>query len=145
MNGFVAAGLSGCMRDWLKMSGAATSDLDRLEEKTRSFHLSEGQILHVYPAPVLRALLPVSVATKLKTCVGKAKCMRMLRAINQNGHFTENILFVGYVFLFLDLVCRAGDCVHVTCMQSPGLALRRKATFVSAIKLFTDSQCHSFA
>ena len=59
------------MRDWLKMSGAATSDLDRLEEKTRSFHLSEEQIRHVYPAPVLKALLPVSVATKLKTCVGK--------------------------------------------------------------------------
>ena len=63
------------MRNWLKMSGAATSDLDRLEEKTRSFHLSEGQIRHVYPAPVLKALLPVSVATKLKTCVGKAKIM----------------------------------------------------------------------
>ena len=68
---FLVPGSSGCMRDWLKMSGAATSDLDRLEEKTRSFHLSEGQIRHVYPAPVLKALLPVSVATKLKTCVGK--------------------------------------------------------------------------
>ena len=73
MNGFPSAGSSGCMRDWLKMSGAATSDLDRLEEKVRSFHLSEGQIRHVYPAPVLRALLPVSVATKLKTCVGKTQ------------------------------------------------------------------------
>ena len=59
------------MRDWLKMSGAATSDLDRLEEKTRSFRLSEGQVRDVYPAPVLKALLPVSVATKLKTCVGE--------------------------------------------------------------------------
>ena len=67
------------MRDWLKMSGVATSDLDRLEEKTRSLHLSEGQIRHVYPAPVLKALLPVSVATKLKTCVGKV--ISMLRAL----------------------------------------------------------------
>ena len=77
------------MRDWLKISGAATSDLDRLEEKTRSFHLSEGQIRHVYPAPVLKALLPVSVATKLKTCVGKAKCM--LRALDMDHQCTVEV------------------------------------------------------
>ena len=75
------------MRDWLKMSGAATSDLDRLEEKTRSFHLSEGQIRHVYPTLVLKALLPVSVATKLKTCVGKGRSLCM----------SANIIFVSII------------------------------------------------
>ena len=95
---FLPAGSTGCMRDWLNMSGAATSDLDRLEEKTRSFHLSEGQIRHVYPVPVLRALLPVSVATKLKTCVGKTK--GVLRALDMamDRHFP---LEVGHVVLVL--------------------------------------------
>ena len=87
------------MRDWLKMSGAATRDLDRLEEKTRSFHLSEGQIRQVYPAPVTKALLPVSMATKLKTCVGKAKSID----VNQNSHFTIEVSLAVKICLILKI------------------------------------------
>ena len=67
-----AESLSGsCMRAWLNISGAAEADLDSLEEKARSFHLSEDQIRDMYPLPLLQALLPVSIASQLKTCIGK--------------------------------------------------------------------------
>ena len=59
------------MRDLLKMSGAATSDINNLEAKARSYELSEGQIRIVYPLALLRAVFPASVATKMKTCVGE--------------------------------------------------------------------------
>ena len=61
----------GCMRDLLKMSGAATSDINHLEAKARSYRLSEAQIRDVYPLPLLKAVFPSSVATKMKTCVGQ--------------------------------------------------------------------------
>ena len=60
------------MREWLNISGAAEADLDSLEEKTRSFHLSEVQIRDIYPLPLLQALLPVSIASQLKTCIGES-------------------------------------------------------------------------
>ena len=59
------------MRDLLKMSGAATSDINHLETKARSYELSEGQIRDVYPLALLKAIFPASVATKMKTCVGE--------------------------------------------------------------------------
>ena len=59
------------MRDLLKMSGAATSDINRLEAKARSYELSEGQIRDVYPLALLKAVFSASVATKMKTCVGE--------------------------------------------------------------------------
>ena len=60
------------MREWLTVSGAAEEDLDSLEEKARSFHLSEGKIRDKYPLPLLQALLPVSIASQLKTCIGES-------------------------------------------------------------------------
>ena len=53
------------------MSGAATSDMNRLEAKARSYELSEGQIRDVYPLALLKAVFSASVATKMKTCVGE--------------------------------------------------------------------------
>ena len=69
---FVVAYCPGqCMRDWLKMSGAETSDLDRLEEKAREYELSEGAIRQAYAESALETLLSPSVAKNLKTCVSK--------------------------------------------------------------------------
>ena len=59
------------MRDLLKMSGAATGKINHLEAKARFYQLSEGQIRHVYPLALLKAVFPASVATKMKTCVGE--------------------------------------------------------------------------
>ena len=59
------------MRDLLKVSGAATRDINHLEAKARSYRLSEAQIRDVYPLPLLKAVFPASVATKMKTCVGQ--------------------------------------------------------------------------
>ena len=59
------------MRDLLMMSGAATSDINNLEAKARSYQLSEGQIRDVYSLALLKAIFPASVATKMKQCVGE--------------------------------------------------------------------------
>ena len=63
--------ITGCMREWLTMSGTPDSSLDTLENKFRTLHLSEGQILHSLTEPILKAILPGSVGIKLKTCIGK--------------------------------------------------------------------------
>ena len=63
--------LTGCMREWLTMSGTPDSSLDTLENKLRTLHLSEAQIRNSLTEPILKAILPGSVGIKLKICISK--------------------------------------------------------------------------
>ena len=59
------------MTEWFTMSGTSSNDLDDLEAKARRFQLSETAVRDVLHLPILKALLPPNVATKMKTCTRK--------------------------------------------------------------------------